>query len=371
MWPLFVPFFLLSLLIFPFYAIGWDVKVTQRRRNTNLEDETQIKLPRDFLSDFEEDIQKKAEFGDAYDEGIESLPGFDVWQNGRKIGTTELPIVTRRKELWSTSLGTTREGIWWQTTKKWRSTTPKWEKAGEEGEGERERTEERERQGEERDNALGGEQQDEQRSSEKPTNTTEEANPAATSADGQSGTTKDGRITPLSLAAVGQKQPKTDHTQNAKRPPSDFNSPTMPTTVLTTEASHAWSRSWSFGPDGQMELHIWESGKGERVEMLSREEQQRFMKSQQNGESEAQTFGTTEETTEWHRKENRQKGVTSNCNVLDAAKDGKPSEENDRFCQLAFSGVPADDKCKCINEVSGRDEKGCAVGFIYTCKRIK
>uniref|UniRef100_A0A914KL26 Uncharacterized protein n=1 Tax=Meloidogyne incognita TaxID=6306 RepID=A0A914KL26_MELIC len=65
----------------------------------------------------------------------------------------------------------------------------------------------------------------------------------------------------------------------------------------------------------------------------------------------------------------RHSGPTFNCRVLDAAVDGIPSENNDQTCPLDFPGIASDKSCKCTYEVSGRDEEGCATGFIYTCLR--
>ena len=57
------------------------------------------------------------------------------------------------------------------------------------------------------------------------------------------------------------------------------------------------------------------------------------------------------------------------CRLLDAAKDGQPSEANDPSCPLDFPGIPSDGSCKCNYQVSDRDAQGCATGFIYTCVR--
>uniref|UniRef100_A0A914GXU0 Uncharacterized protein n=1 Tax=Globodera rostochiensis TaxID=31243 RepID=A0A914GXU0_GLORO len=358
MWPLFWDNnCLLFLLIFPLLVIGPDNKVAKWTK-FDPADETQLQFPNDYSSEFEEDTQKKAEFGDAYDEKIARLPGFDLWKNGQKIGATELPIVTRQKPFWSTPLGTTRLGSWWQTTPKWQSVAPTSATSISKG------------------SAV----------STMPTTT-------STASTAPSTPTSTAIFSPILIPQQQQKMHRPEAKESANL--STFaasKSPTRATTTATSSSANepqAWSRSWSIGPNGKLDLRVWESGRGDRVEqrVLSLEEQRRLLQSHGSERESLLTiiFPMTEtppETTKSSELPRNQssgrenagavlhKDQTPNCNVLDAAKDGRPSRRNDKSCKLAFPGIPADDLCKCTYQATGRDEKGCAVGFIYTCARV-
>uniref|UniRef100_A0A183CE66 Uncharacterized protein n=1 Tax=Globodera pallida TaxID=36090 RepID=A0A183CE66_GLOPA len=332
MWPLFWDNnCFLFLLIFPLLVIGRDNKVAKWTK-FDPADETQLQFPNDYSSEFEEDTQKKAEFGDAYDEKIAPLPGFDLWKNGQKIGATELPIVTRQKPFWSTPLGTTRLGIQCQQQQVQLQLLHQLQRV--------------------QQSLVRFSFPDSSRKCIDPKQAKDNAN--------------------LSTFAASK-------------------SPTMATTATSDSANEpqAWSRSWSIGPNGKLALRIWESGRGDRVEqrMLSLEEQRRFLQSHGSERESLLTiiFPMTEPPPETTKSselppiqssghENTgavlHKDHTPNCNVLDAAKDGRPSGRNDKSCKLAFPGIPADDLCKCTYQATGRDEKGCAVGFIYTCARV-
>ncbi|CAK5043481.1 unnamed protein product [Meloidogyne enterolobii] len=73
-------------------------------------DEAQLQLAEetDYSRDFEEDLRGNVEHGDVYDEHLAQLPEFEVHKLGKNLGWTQLPIVTRRKALWSTPLPRTR-----------------------------------------------------------------------------------------------------------------------------------------------------------------------------------------------------------------------------------------------------------------------
>uniref|UniRef100_A0A1I7YXE3 Clip domain-containing protein n=1 Tax=Steinernema glaseri TaxID=37863 RepID=A0A1I7YXE3_9BILA len=62
-------------------------------------------------------------------------------------------------------------------------------------------------------------------------------------------------------------------------------------------------------------------------------------------------------------------GPTFNCRILNPVKDGRPHPRTDASCHLLMPGFSADGSCRCTYEVEGRDENGCAIGFLYICKR--
>ncbi|VDM39967.1 unnamed protein product [Toxocara canis] len=70
-----------------------------------------------------------------------------------------------------------------------------------------------------------------------------------------------------------------------------------------------------------------------------------------------------------HSGDGPYRGPTYNCRVLSPLRDGKPSENTDKSCKLLLPGFPADNSCRCTYDVSGRDENGCAMGYLYTCKK--
>ncbi|GMR30085.1 hypothetical protein PMAYCL1PPCAC_00280, partial [Pristionchus mayeri] len=66
----------------------------------------------------------------------------------------------------------------------------------------------------------------------------------------------------------------------------------------------------------------------------------------------------------------RNRGPTFNCRVLNPELDGKASVRNDWSCKMLFPGIPRDNSCRCLYEVEGRDDHGCATGYVYTCSRV-
>ncbi|CAI2357773.1 unnamed protein product [Caenorhabditis sp. 36 PRJEB53466] len=66
----------------------------------------------------------------------------------------------------------------------------------------------------------------------------------------------------------------------------------------------------------------------------------------------------------------RYSGPTYNCRVLNPFTDGHPSSEHDSSCKMLYPGLSLDGTCRCFYKVAGRDEHGCATGFIYACRDI-
>lgn len=78
-------------------------------------DETQLKNPEG--ASFEDELNKKVDYADEYDELVPKLPSYEVHQFGKNIGYTKVrlkilypyilfkvPIVTRKKPSWSTPM---------------------------------------------------------------------------------------------------------------------------------------------------------------------------------------------------------------------------------------------------------------------------
>ncbi|VDM26168.1 unnamed protein product [Toxocara canis] len=65
-------------------------------------DETQFSNPHSFDYNFEDDLRKPADTNDIYDEVVPFLPGFVLHKNGKDVGYTRVPIVTRKVPTWST-----------------------------------------------------------------------------------------------------------------------------------------------------------------------------------------------------------------------------------------------------------------------------
>lgn len=115
----------IALILFCFTQIqllhSRDIKVF-RRGEIELVDETQLQFPNDYSAEFEEDLKKKADPDDAYDELVANLPKFELVKNGERAGYTKVPIVTRKQSLWSTPLPPTRA---WNKFKTWGTYTPR------------------------------------------------------------------------------------------------------------------------------------------------------------------------------------------------------------------------------------------------------
>ncbi|UMM43238.1 hypothetical protein L5515_018812 [Caenorhabditis briggsae] len=66
----------------------------------------------------------------------------------------------------------------------------------------------------------------------------------------------------------------------------------------------------------------------------------------------------------------RYAGPTYNCRVLNPFTDGQQSAEHDSSCKMLYPGLSLDGSCRCFYKVAGRDEHGCATGFIYACRAL-
>ncbi|KAH7721735.1 Protein F18E9.3 [Aphelenchoides avenae] len=76
-----------------------EIKVFKRGK-IQLVDETQLQNSVEY--DFNDELMKPVDLTDEYDEIVPNLPKYEVWKNGKNIGFTRVPIVTRQKAYWST-----------------------------------------------------------------------------------------------------------------------------------------------------------------------------------------------------------------------------------------------------------------------------
>ncbi|KAF7632264.1 hypothetical protein Mgra_00008333 [Meloidogyne graminicola] len=100
---------IMSFFVFIFVVLAKEVERFRFGKGNVLMDEAQLQLAedKDYSRDFEEDLFN-AEHGDIYDEYLAKLPQFELHKLGKNLGWTQLPIVTRKKPLWSTPLSKTR-----------------------------------------------------------------------------------------------------------------------------------------------------------------------------------------------------------------------------------------------------------------------
>uniref|UniRef100_A0A0N5B0Y4 VWFD domain-containing protein n=1 Tax=Syphacia muris TaxID=451379 RepID=A0A0N5B0Y4_9BILA len=60
-------------------------------------------------------------------------------------------------------------------------------------------------------------------------------------------------------------------------------------------------------------------------------------------------------------------GPTFGCRVLTPEHDGIASNTTNPSCLLKEPGISADNKCRCTYEITERDDRGCALNYVYTC----
>uniref|UniRef100_A0A915NCV2 Uncharacterized protein n=1 Tax=Meloidogyne floridensis TaxID=298350 RepID=A0A915NCV2_9BILA len=252
----------------------------------------------DYSKDFEEDLRGNVEHGDIYDEHLAQLPEFEVHKLGKNLGWTQLPIVTRRKALWSTPLPRTRpfSHSWaWLYTKPLTAATQRQKQittiSPEVNKIEKSVINDK--------NVEKQEERKEKISEEQIKTTTPRKMQNETNLNAK----KNNKVVVEVRSNVIAIEPAVDSKN---------------TDPSKTGSGFAWPRSWD------------NNEADDRLAIRS---------------------------------------PTFNCRVLDAAVDGIPSANNDQTCPLDFPGIASDKSCKCTYEVSGRDEEGCATGFIYTCLR--
>uniref|UniRef100_A0A915PNY7 Uncharacterized protein n=1 Tax=Setaria digitata TaxID=48799 RepID=A0A915PNY7_9BILA len=79
-----------------------EAKIYQKQNK--LLDETQFSNPKSFDYNFEDDFKNLADANDVYDELVPYLPTFILHKNGKNVGRTSVPIITRKMPAWSTPL---------------------------------------------------------------------------------------------------------------------------------------------------------------------------------------------------------------------------------------------------------------------------
>uniref|UniRef100_A0A1I8AXB9 Uncharacterized protein n=1 Tax=Meloidogyne hapla TaxID=6305 RepID=A0A1I8AXB9_MELHA len=423
-------------------------------------DEAQLQLAeeKDYSKDFEEDLQGN-EHGDIYDEHLAQLPEFEVHKLGKNMGWTKLPIVTRKKPLWSTPLPRTRpfshSWAWLYTkpptavTQRTTTLTPlilstpevtnkeqkieksvisdknvekKEEKIKEINEGTIKNTTPRKmtnetnlitkslettliREREQQINKITTKtiKIEKEKFETTQTTTTFSTNKIAVEKEEKENVLERLRKL-LRNANLKGVFPSENHkvvvevrsNVIAIKPAVDSKN-----VESSQSGGFAWPRTWDNEPDDNLAIRSWarehsrqpehqlllplQNNSNEKEELMSTPEQHsNFTQSSILSTTTTKippTIRTTSKAPTTPRKKGvvkptffnsgtyRHSGPTFNCRVLDAAVDGIPSENNDQTCPLDFPGIASDKSCKCTYEVSGRDEEGCATGFIYTCLR--
>ncbi|KAI6243608.1 hypothetical protein M3Y99_00022600 [Aphelenchoides fujianensis] len=462
-------------LLFVHLADGKEVKVFKYgvgKKMIEMADETQFKFP--DAPNFDDEVLKKVDFSDEYDELVPRLPRYEVHKHGKNLGYTLVPIVTRPKPFWSTPSPRlihekpwpTPDALKGITRQSWRPTPPTnsrvEELLPEPPTGIRPGVEDLQpkhrlsnnRRTEATSAPKSGEEEPQiSLVTKTPANrlpsagfrritiaTTTPESPAssartrpvwhhpqfwATSSQpprSQSVESEERRpleaekkpkvpssvqVSSLLEASESEKPPSIIHRVDSKMieertggkrifstasdgtPVEIIMAPPTPRTVAVHRGSDstvrsnsfklipeangaspstsapgrqftAWSRqwSWSVGPDGKRTEVASANGKPAGPNVIGR------------------LFSTTP-TAPTRRlpppiiqtTANRYKGPSFNCRVLEAISDGQPAADNDPDCKLLYPGYPLDNSCKCHFHVNGRDENGCAKGFLFTCQK--
>jgi hypothetical protein len=143
------------------------------------------------------------------------------------------------------------------------------------------------------------------------------------------------------------------------------NTPTETTTTggaKVTSWSRTWSRTWSIDGNGRTSFKSSSNVNGSPPSEALRADMAKE-------QAASPKFRPPHKPAAIQTERHPHNGPTYNCRILDAVQDGQPSSMTDPECKLSYPGFSADGSCTCRYEVSGRDEHGCAVGFIYTCVR--
>ncbi|KAI6226730.1 hypothetical protein M3Y95_00651600 [Aphelenchoides besseyi] len=133
----------------------------------------------------------------------------------------------------------------------------------------------------------------------------------------------------------------------------------------------SWSRhwSWSVGPNGEKIEHSTSNGNVPTSNSFSR----LFPSLATTSTPAVSTSASSRRLPPpiIQTQANKYRGPTLNCRVLEAVSDGLAAADNDPTCKLLYPGYPLDSSCRCTFHVNGRDQNGCAMGFLYTCYRTE
>ncbi|KAI6174176.1 hypothetical protein M3Y98_01161300 [Aphelenchoides besseyi] len=178
---------------------------------------------------------------------------------------------------------------------------------------------------------------------------------------------------PTSKPIIQQKGSDASVRSNSFKIIPEANGIAQPTTATPQKQRQftSWSRnwSWSVGPNGERTQHLTSSGNvqpsnsfGHLFPSLATTSTPVFSTSASPRRLPPPIIQT---------QANKYRGPTLNCRVLEAVSDGLAAADNDPTCKLLYPGYPLDNSCRCTFHVNGRDQNGCAMGFLYTCYRTE
>uniref|UniRef100_A0A1I7TRA5 Clip domain-containing protein n=1 Tax=Caenorhabditis tropicalis TaxID=1561998 RepID=A0A1I7TRA5_9PELO len=334
-------------------------------------DETALTNPNSFDYDFSDDLNKPADKQDLYDQFIDQLPMFHIYKLGTDRGVTQVPIVTRAGDTWftpSTISNREQKFTFYLTTpmtpKKPSTTTSA-----------------------------------PRRTTTTPVPTTESTTRRSTTTTSVSTTTKAPSTTTASITTRRPLLPK--------QPAPVFKVHTTTTTTETPVINRGpiWRKGGviidtTTSPRPLTTPRQW-TVRGFRVRVTTEAPTRRtttVAPTRRTTTTQAPTRRTTTTvapTTPWWRTTTpsrwvaghvdpisrsqpkpvvihtgRYAGPTYNCRVLNPFTDGQPSAEHDSSCKMLYPGLSLDGTCRCFYKVAGRDEHGCATGFIYACRAL-
>ncbi|CAB3400463.1 unnamed protein product [Caenorhabditis bovis] len=279
-----------------------------KRGPITIVDETALSNPNSFDYDFSEDLNKPADEQDLYDQFIDQLPMFHLFKLGRDNGVTEVPIVTRKWDTWFTPTTISHK----EQKFTFYMTTPK----------------------------------------PKPRPSINRGPVWRMGTVSFSRTTTRRPTTPLKWT---RRQFKV---QTAPRIP-----PTTTTTTTTQKPSTIKSASrWIAGP-----RHPPKFNENQNWRHPIKHLQERL---QHPIPTDPISKKLPKPIVIQNPHGSQYRGPTYNCRVLNPFTDGQPSSEHDNRCKMLYPGLSLDGSCRCFYKVAGRDEHGCATGFVYACRSI-
>uniref|UniRef100_A0A8R1HSN4 Uncharacterized protein n=1 Tax=Caenorhabditis japonica TaxID=281687 RepID=A0A8R1HSN4_CAEJA len=360
-----------------------------KRGPTEIVDETALSNPNSFDYDFSDDLNKPADKEDLYDQFIDQLPMFHIYKLGTDRGVTQVPIVTRAGDTWftpSTISNREQKFTFYQTTPMPRGST------------------------EEPDTST--------RSTTIITTTTASTTTSTTTSPPTTTTKRHRRpFAPKQPAPVFKTTTTTTAPDTTTQTPiinrgpiwrkggvivdtttspRPFTTPRQWTVrgfrvrVTTTEAPTTtteapttrvpwWktttttSSRWVAGPrhpprfnqnqNWKQPIRNLQQTVGRRVTAPT-PTRARVVQTHVDPISQSQPKPVVIHTG------SRYFGPTYNCRVLNPFTDGQPSSEHDASCKMLYPGLSLDGTCRCFYKVAGRDEHGCATGFVYACRAV-
>lgn len=345
--------------------IGFGVTIHDvpkfKRGPIEVYDETAISNPNSFDYDFSENSAKAVDYEDLYDQFIQQLPRFHLYKLGQDRGVTQLPLVTPGGNTWFTKAKDDNQ----------RTTPYPYSKLGK--------------------LKQSNSQESEEHTTRRASTTTTEA--PTTTTPVPTTTTKEiitekprARQPPPAFVTSIQKKiirpiwrhgevifPETTTTRPTTREVTrlSFQRQTTTTTSqpstprqrtvmgirVTTESPMRSTTRWIF------------FRRTSTTTTTERPTTQFFRRAEQRISSETLTTAQPKPIV-IHSPGSRYSGPTFNCRVLNPFNDGVPSSEHDATCRMSYPGYSLDGSCRCYYKVAGRDEHGCATGFLYACRQL-